>query len=95
MFLKQPNGKTPVAPKRGSPDMLLQLVGTGIVIDDDLHAVRYTQQKAFETVEIMLEFIKRSLENCEDVLISSFGKFCVKKSKTERSESGYKRGPDD
>ena len=74
--------------------MLVQLVRTGIVIDDDLHAVRYTQQKAFETVEIMLEFIKRSLENCEDVLIPSFGKFCVKKSKAERSESGYKRGPD-
>jgi hypothetical protein len=33
----------------------------------------YTQQKAFETVEIMLELIKRSLEVGEDVLISSFG----------------------
>jgi integration host factor subunit alpha len=39
----------------------------------------YTQQKAFETVEIMLELIKRSLETGEDVLISNFGKFCVKK----------------
>jgi integration host factor subunit alpha len=39
----------------------------------------YTQQKAFETVEILLELIKRSLENGDDVLISGFGKFCVKK----------------
>ena len=39
----------------------------------------YTQQKAFETVEIMIELIKRSLETGEDVLISNFGKFCVKK----------------
>ena len=39
----------------------------------------YTQQKAFETVEIMLELIKRSLETGEGVLISNFGKFCVKK----------------
>ena len=39
----------------------------------------YTQQKAFETVEILLELIKSTLENGEDVLISIFGKFCVKK----------------
>jgi len=39
----------------------------------------YTQQKAFETAEILLELIKATLENGEDVLISIFGKFCVKK----------------
>ena len=39
----------------------------------------FTQQKAFETVEILLELIKSTLENGEDVLISIFGKFCVKK----------------
>ena len=39
----------------------------------------YTQKKAYETLEIMLELIKHSLENGEDVLISGFGKFCVKK----------------
>ena len=38
----------------------------------------YTQRKAFETVEIILELIKSTLENGEDVLISNFGKFCVK-----------------
>ena len=43
----------------------------------------YTQKKYFETVEIMLELIKRTLETGEDVLISGFGKFCVKK-KAER-----------
>ena len=39
MFLKQPDGQTPVAPKRGFPDMLLQLVGNGIILADDLHAI--------------------------------------------------------
>ena len=39
----------------------------------------YTHQKSFETVEIMIELIKRSLETGGDVLISSFGKFRVKK----------------
>jgi integration host factor subunit alpha len=47
----------------------------------------YTHQKAFETVEIVLELIKRTLENGEDVLISNFGKFCVKKKKKRRGRN--------
>ena len=47
----------------------------------------YTQQKAFETVEILLELIKSTLEDGEDVLISSFGKFCVKKKKERRGRN--------
>jgi len=47
----------------------------------------YTQKKAFETVEIMLELIKRSLESGEDVLISGFGKFCVKKKRERRGRN--------
>jgi nucleoid DNA-binding protein len=43
----------------------------------------YTQQKAFETVEILLELFKSTLENGEYVLISSFGIFCVKKNWVE------------
>ena len=47
----------------------------------------YTQKKAFETVEIMLEIIKRSLETGEDVLISGFSKFCVNKKKKRRGRN--------
>jgi integration host factor subunit alpha len=43
-----------------------------------------TQQKAHETIEILLELIKRSLESGEDVMISGFGKFCVK-NKNEKA----------
>ena len=32
-------------------------------------------------VEIILEHIKKSLESGEDVLISGFGKFCVREKK--------------
>lgn len=53
----------------------------------------YTQQKAYETIEILLELIKRSLENGEDVLISSFGKFCVKE-KAERKGRNPATGED-
>ena len=40
----------------------------------------FTQKKSYETMEIMLEIIKSSLESGKDVLISGFGKFCVKKN---------------
>ncbi len=43
----------------------------------------YTPTKARETIEIILELIKQSLENSDNVLISGFGKFSVKK-KAER-----------
>ena len=44
-----------------------------------------TQKESFETVETLLEIIKRTLADGEDVLISGFGKFCVK-------EKGERRG---
>jgi integration host factor subunit alpha len=47
----------------------------------------HTQKKAFETIEIMLELIKRSLESGEDVLISGFGKFCVKNKKKRKGRN--------
>ncbi len=46
-----------------------------------------TQQKAHETVEILLELIKRFLESGEDVLISGFGKFCVKNKKKRKGRN--------
>ena len=64
MFLKQPDGQTPVAPKQGFPDMLLQLVGNGIILYDDLHAVCYGKIKHVsdcmiteERLQAMLVFV--------------------------------------
>jgi len=42
---------------------------------------KYSKKKSIEVVEAVLEIMKRSLENGEDVLISGFGKFCVKEKK--------------
>ena len=39
----------------------------------------FTQKKSFETVETLLEIIKSTLESGDDIMISGFGKFCVKK----------------
>ena len=47
----------------------------------------YTYKKSSETVETIIEIIKRSLASGEDVLISGFGKFCVKKKKERRGRN--------
>jgi integration host factor subunit alpha len=44
---------------------------------------RFTKDRSFQIVETFLEIIKGTLESREDVLISGFGRFCVKE-KTER-----------
>jgi len=43
----------------------------------------FPKNKSSEIVENLLEIIKRTLASGEDVLISGFGKFCVKE-KAER-----------
>ena len=48
------------------------------IVDAVAESNGYTRKKSIETVETVLELIKRSLESGEDVLISGFGKFSVK-----------------
>jgi len=47
----------------------------------------YSKQKSKHTVESLLEIIKRTLKSGEDVLISGFGKFCVKDKKERRGRN--------
>jgi len=49
--------------------------------------------RSTELVESLLEIIKKSLENSEDVLISGFGKFSVK-TKNERRGRNPQTGQD-
>ena len=41
----------------------------------------YTNLRSFEVVGTLLEIIKSALESGEDVMISNFGKFCVKEKR--------------
>jgi len=41
----------------------------------------FQKQKSTSAVEALLEIIKHTLESGEDVLITGFGKFCVKDKK--------------
>ena len=53
-------------------------------IRDAIHKqLGFTNNKSAELVELILEIIKRSLENGEDVMISGFGRFNIKE-KSER-----------
>ncbi len=52
-----------------------------------------SKTKSTELVESLLEIIKKNLESGEDVLISGFGKFCVKE-KNERRGRNPKTGED-
>lgn len=46
-----------------------------------------SKNKSSETVETLLKIIKRSLESGEDVLVSGFGKFCVKEKKERKGRN--------
>lgn len=48
------------------------------IVDTITERLGYSKVKSSETVETVLEIIKRSLESGDDVLISGFGKLCVK-----------------
>jgi integration host factor subunit alpha len=45
------------------------------------------KRRCVEIVETLLEIMKRTMENGEDVLISGFGKFCVKEKKARRGRN--------
>ena len=47
----------------------------------------FTKKQSIETVETLLEIIKSTLESGEDVLVSGFGKFCVKAKKERRGRN--------
>ena len=53
----------------------------------------FPKRRSTELVETILEIMKKTLENGEDVLISGFGKFCVK-AKDQRRGRNPQTGSD-
>ena len=47
----------------------------------------YHKNRSSEMVETLLEIIKKTLESGEDVLVSGFGKFCVKEKSERRGRN--------
>ena len=57
------------------------------VINAIADQVGFPKNHASEILETLLEIIKKSLESGDDVLISNFGKFCVKEKKERRGRN--------
>ena len=47
----------------------------------------YRRKEAVELVETLLEIIKETLARGEDVLVSGFGKFCIRQKKSRRGRN--------
>jgi integration host factor subunit alpha len=52
-----------------------------------VHDLGFTKKQAVDTVESLLEIIKNTLETGDDVLVSGFGKFCVKNKKERKGRN--------
>jgi integration host factor subunit alpha len=56
-------------------------------IIDKVNETGFTKKKSTQVVESLLETIKASLADGEDVLVSGFGKFCVKAKGARRGRN--------
>ena len=56
-------------------------------IQRQVQELGYTQKASTEIVETLLEIIKSNLESGEDVLVSGFGKFCIKEKSPRRGRN--------
>jgi len=57
------------------------------IVEAVAEQIGYTKNQSVNTIETFLELIKRSLESGEDVLVSGFGKFCVKEKHERRGRN--------
>jgi len=57
------------------------------IVDSISNHVGFTRKQSVETVETLLEIMKKTLESGEDVLISGFGKFRVRDKKKRRGRN--------
>ena len=57
------------------------------IVDAVAEQCGYTKNRSVNTIETLLELIKRSLESGEDALVSGFGKICVKEKHERRGRN--------
>lgn len=56
-------------------------------IVEKIHELGFTKKKSVDIIESLLEIIKGTLEKGDDVLVSGFGKFCVKNKQQRRGRN--------
>ena len=57
------------------------------IINAIANQIGFPRNHSSEIVETLLELIKSTLESGEDVLISGFGKFCVKEKRQRKGRN--------
>jgi integration host factor subunit alpha len=63
----------------------MSLTKTDIV--EDLLKIGFNRKKSVQLLENLLEIMKKNLADGEDVLISGFGKFCIKEKRERRGRN--------
>ena len=57
------------------------------IVEEIRTSTNSSEKKSSKTVETLLEIIKKALASGEDVLVSGFGKFCVKEKSERRGRN--------
>jgi integration host factor subunit alpha len=57
------------------------------IVDRMQSELGFLRKQSIEITESLLELIKASLESGDDVLVSGFGKFCVKEKKARKGRN--------
>ena len=52
-----------------------------------IHDLGFTQKKSTQVIESLLEIIKGALADGDDVLVSGFGKFCIRDKQPRRGRN--------
>jgi len=57
------------------------------IVNSITNQIGYTKNYSSEILETLLEIIKKTIENGDDVLISGFGKFCVREKRARKGRN--------
>jgi len=57
------------------------------IVEEIQNQLRFSKQKSIDIVETLLEIMKKTMEESDDILISGFGKFCVREKKERRGRN--------
>ena len=57
------------------------------IIKEIRTSTKFSRKQSIKTFETLLEIIKQTLESGEDIIISGFGRFCVKEKAERRGRN--------
>jgi integration host factor subunit alpha len=59
------------------------------IVEQIQSGLSFPKNQSKEITETLLEIMKSAMESGDDVLVSGFGKFCVKEKGTEGTKPGH------